>query len=107
MVNAVSRLLFSIVGAITIILGLLLPSAWLPNQELGFRIIGTLLYWPMSLMDALHLGPGCANADAVGEKLNCASIFLMTDVLVYSLVIYSVSTLLIRHRNHFDEPTND
>lgn len=106
MVKAISRLLFSIVGAIAIIFGLLLLTACLPNQELGFRIIGTLLYWPMSLMDALHLGPDCANADAVAEKLNCASIFLLSDVLVYSLVIYSVATLLIRHRNHVDEPTN-
>jgi hypothetical protein len=49
-----------------------------------------LLYWPLMLIEALGIGPDCANADDIGLKLNCFGIACGSSVFAYSLLSYII-----------------
>lgn len=59
-------------------------------------IIPTVLYWPLYLTDKLGLGPDCANANLISDKLACMRIALLIDAITYPVFILVCSYLVHR-----------
>ena len=96
------RFLTSTCGGIAITLSPALIGALILNRGVIDGFIALLLYGPAILIERLGIGPDCANANSVAEKLNCVRFGLMIDLFAYPLVIsacsYLIYVLLFRHK---------
>jgi hypothetical protein len=59
-------------------------------------IVPTILYWPILVTDKLGLGPDCANADLISDKLTCMRMALLIDAISYPLSILVCSYIVHR-----------
>jgi hypothetical protein len=91
--NKLARLGLSFVGGIAITFFLVLLGMLLTYRNIGFWLLATLLYWPMDVMSRSGIGPDCANADLVSEKLNCIALSFGVDVIFYSLLVFLALTM--------------
>jgi hypothetical protein len=76
----------------------LLLAGFVPAREIGLSFFVLLLYWPLLLIEKLGLGPDCANANSVAEKLNCIHLCLIINVIAYSLLISIILNWCRRRR---------
>jgi hypothetical protein len=91
--NKLARLGLSFVGGTAITFFLVLLGTLLTYRNIGFWILATLLYWPMDVMSRIGIGPDCANADLVSEKLDCIALSFGVDVVFYSLLVFLALTM--------------
>ena len=94
--NKLARLGLSFVGGTVFTFFLVLLSVLLAYRNIGFWILAILLYWPMDVMSRTGLGPDCANANLVSEKLDCIALSFGVDVIFYSLLVFVALTLFRR-----------
>lgn len=94
--NKLASLGLSFVGGTAITFFLVLLSVLLAYRNTGFWILAILLYWPMDVMSRTGLGPDCANANLVSEKLDCIALSFGADVIIYSLLVFVALTLFRR-----------
>jgi hypothetical protein len=92
------RILLSIAGGTAITSAPLLLAGFLSVRLVETWFFALLLYWPSLLIDKLGPGFDCANANSVAEKLNCAGLCLIIDVISYSLLIYAFLNFYGRRR---------
>src|SRR5205085_8227838 len=88
------RYLISFCGGMAITISPALIGAIILNREIGLSFIALLLYGPVMLMEKLGLGPDCANANSVAEKLNCVRLGIIIDLFAYPLIISASSYLI-------------
>jgi hypothetical protein len=94
--NKLARLGLSFVGGIAITFFLVLLGMLLTYRNIGNWLFATLLYWPSDVMSRTGIGPDCANADLVSEKLDCIALSFGVDVIIYSLLVLLALTLFRR-----------
>jgi hypothetical protein len=83
------RLIISVAGGLALAVGLLtVVGEFLTHEREPPVWIGWLLYWSLPLLDLLPLRVKCSDANSISEKLGCAWVSLLADVLAFSLVIY-------------------
>jgi len=94
------RIAISLLGSMALTLGLpvILALLFYPGDQNA--IGGLLLYWPLSLIEKLGIGPDCANANLIAEKLSCIKIAILIDLMGYPLIIcgcgYIIHRILFR-----------
>ena len=91
--NKLARLGLSFVSGTAITLFLVLLSVLLAYRNIGNWIFAILLYGPMNVVVRTGLGPDCANANLVSEKLDRIAPSFGIDVIFYSLLVFLAFTL--------------
>jgi len=94
--NKLARLGLSFVGGIAITFFLVLLGMLLTYRNIGNRLFAILLYGPMDVMARTGLGPDCANANLVSQKLDCIALSFGVDVIFYTLLVFLALTLIQR-----------
>lgn len=97
------RFLISVSGGIAITALPALVGALILNRGVGIEFILLLLFGPQFLIERLGVGPACADANLIREKLDCLSLAIMIDLFAYPLIIsacsYLVYVILFRHKS--------
>jgi hypothetical protein len=94
--NKIGRIVLSIAGGTSIVLLFVLLIPFLAYRNIGMWLGATLLYWPLDVISSLGIGPDCANANLVAEKLNCIALSFGVDVVFYSALVFLGLTLTHR-----------
>jgi len=70
-----------------------------PKHPIMYLITG-LVFGPSDVLSRIGIGPDCANADLVSEKIRCVEISFITDFILYSLICFgAISIVVIRLRS--------
>lgn len=73
------------------------------SQGLALISVVWLLSPGFFLFSWKWLGFDCANADSIGDKLNCAWVGLAADVVIYSMICYVFLSLIRRPKRPLED----
>ena len=90
------RILISLLSGICLTLAAPTLVALALYRGDSHAIVPTLLYWPIFVTDKLGLGPDCANADHISDKLTCMRMALLIDAISYPVIILVCSYIVHR-----------
>jgi hypothetical protein len=88
------RILISVLAGTALTFGSLIVAALVLYPGDRNAVGGLLLYWPLPLINKLGLGPSCANADSIADKLSCIRLCLIIDLVAYPVIICLCSCLI-------------
>jgi hypothetical protein len=99
------RYLISIAGGLGLItVGSILASLFFVPFKPEF-ICAFIFFWPAMLLGKLGVGPDCANANEIPDKLNCFGLSFIDALIVYVVIIGTCSFLIYRKLGrHFPPP---
>ena|SRR5258708_6985808 len=85
------RIVASLLCGLGATFGMLIIAAFVVVPHDKMEIGAFLLVWPLALLKKLGLAVGCAGADSIADKMTCARIAILADLVAYPLVISSFS----------------